>query len=474
VGIAGLSYIELNDSEKENSDEDQSYIGRGVDLNFGSNMGVLGLSHLYFFNENTRLNTHLSVQASQNTTSIDSLKFDSEGEYIPNSNYRFYDSDAIEIKYSASTHLKHRFNSKNNVVAGIYYELYKVSYIDSSKVTRPSFKGFQKNFDTKGEIPLLREYVQWQHKFSNILTLNMGLYSQYVTLSKEVTLEPRLGLKYHFSEKQNLSIGYGLHSQMQARIFYFTQTRLADGTYVETNKDMKLSKSHQLVLAYGYIANPDLRFKTEIYYQYLFDIPVSEKEPNYSTLNVGANYGSFFPDSLVNYGTGTNYGIELTIEKFLSHHFYFLSTTSLFQSKYKGYNKIKRNTAFNNNFIFNLLGGYEIKIGKQGAISFDLKGVYAGGKRYVPIDIEASKISNTTEYNWEKAYEQRYDNYFRIDARISYKLNWKKISQEWAIDLKNISNNKNIYSESYNPRTQSISYDYQTGFFPMFLYRIRF
>jgi len=474
LGIGGLSYIELNDSEKDANAEDQSYIGGGVDLNFGSDMGVLGLSHQYFFNENTRLNTYVSVQGSRGTTAIDSLKFDSNGDYIPNSNYKFYDSKTSEIKYSASTHLKYRMNSRNNTVVGIYYELYDVLYIDSAKVTTPEFSGFQKNFDTKGQIPIVRAYIQWQHKFSNILTLNTGLYSQYVDLSREATLEPRVGLKYNFAEKQSFSIGYGLHSQMQPRVFYFTQTRLNDGSYIETNKNMKLSKSHQFVLGYDYFLGENFRLKSEIYYQYLFDIPVSKSTPNYSVLNTGADFGSFFPDSLVNLGTGTNYGIEFTIEKFLSNNFYFLSTTSLFQSKYKGYNKEERNTAFNNNYIFNLLGGYELKVGKQGSLALDFKGVYAGGKRYVPIDVEASKTSNTTEYDWARAYEKRYDDYFRVDARLSYKLNGKKMSQEWAIDLKNISNNKNIYSESYNPRTQSLSYDYQTGFFPMFLYRIRF
>ena len=474
LGIGGLSYIELNDSEKEANSKDQSYVGSGADLDFGSDMGVLGLSHLYFFDENTRLNTYVSVQGSRARTAIDSLGFDANGHYIPNSNYKYYDSKNSEIKYSVSTHLKHKFSAKNNAKAGVYYELYSVSYIDSAKVTEPNFSGFQKNFDTQGSIPILRAYVQWQHKFSNTLTLNSGLYSQYVHLSKEATLEPRIGLKYAFAKKQSLSIGYGLHSQMQPRIFYFIQTHLPDGSYIESNRNMKLSKSHQLVIGYDYLLGENFHFKTEAYYQYLFDIPVSESNPDYSVINTGTDFGSFYPDSLVNLGTGINYGLEFTIEKFLSKNFYFLATTSLFQSKYRGYNDVERNTAFNNNYIFNLLGGYEIKISRNGSIYIDIKGVYSGGQRYVPIDLEKSKQSNTTEYDWSKAYERRHDDYFRLDTRLSYKLNGKKISQEWAIDLQNVTNHQNLYSESYNPRTQSLSSDYQTGFFPMFLYRIHF
>ena len=55
-------------------------------------------------------------------------------------------------------------------------------------------------------------------------------------------------------------------------------------------------------------------------------------------------------DSLVNNGTGENYGIEFTLERFLSNNFYFLITTSIYESNYKGYDGIKRNTAFNGNY----------------------------------------------------------------------------------------------------------------------------
>ena len=55
VGIGGLSYIELHDSEvaAANEEDDSNYNYGGVDLDYGSDMGVIGLSHLYFFNKKT-------------------------------------------------------------------------------------------------------------------------------------------------------------------------------------------------------------------------------------------------------------------------------------------------------------------------------------------------------------------------------------------------------------------------------------
>jgi len=474
IGIGGLSYIEIHDSKKAANEEndDANYDYGGVDLDFGSDMGIVGLSHQYFFNERTRIETFLSVMGTKSTTYIDSLKFNVEGELIPNSNYTFYGLNTNEVKYSASTHLKTKFNAKNNTEFGVYYDLYQVNYLDS--VLDNDIGGFRRSYDIDENISLIRAYAQWQHRFNENATLNAGVYSQYVDVNEEITVEPRLGFKYKFNDKNSFSLAYGLHSQSQPRHYYFVQTRLNDGSYIFTNKDLKLTKSHQAVLAYDALITQNFRIKTEVYYQSLFDIPVSPNFTEFSMLNTGDSFGGAITDSLLSQGTGTNYGVELTLEKFFNKGYYFLATVSVFESKYKGFSEIERNTAFNGNFVSNILGGYEFKIGKHSALTTDLRVVYSGGKRYIPIDIDASIASNFTEYDWTEAYENKWDNYFRTDLRIGFKMNGKRFNQEWAIDLQNITGNKNIYSQTYNPRTNSLSKDYQTGFYPMFLYRIQF
>ena len=410
------------------------------------------------------------IQGAQGTTRLDSLKFDNTGKIIKNSNYRYYGSNNIEIKYSFSTHFKRKINSKNNYKIGMYYDLYNIKAIDSVLI---STGNFHNNYNIKNKyIPIVRIYSAWQHKFSNVFTTNYGIYAQYY--NNELSIEPRFGLSYQLSEKQTFSAGYGLHSQMQPRLYYFSQTYLSDNSYLQTNENMKFSKSHQAVLGYEYFFNSNTRIKLESYYQYLFNIPVSKTFSEFSMVNTGTQFYESIPDSLENKGTGENYGVEITIEKFLSNNFYFLSTISIYNSKYKGYDNKIRNTAFNNNFVSNVLGGYEFNVTKNSSLSIDVKSSYALGKPYVPIDIDASILQNETVYDWSKAYEKKYDNYFRTDIRISFKLNWEKVNHEWAIDLQNITNHKNIYSEAYNSRTKNIIITYQTGFYPMFLYRIRF
>jgi hypothetical protein len=218
-----------------------------------------------------------------------------------------------------------------------------------------------------------------------------------------------------------------------------------------------------------------LRIKAETYYQYLYDIPVKEKGfPEYSLINSGGDFGIKLEDSLQNKGTGKNEGIEVTIEKFFENDFYYLATVSLFDSKYKGNDHIERNTSFNQNFVINLLGGYEFVLKNNNFLSINLKNVYAGGKRFVPIDIESSLSAGKTIYNWRAAYQKRYENFFRTDIRVGYKINRRKLSFEMAADLQNITNTKQPFLQTFDPETGIIKSKLQFGFLPMLTLKLEF
>jgi hypothetical protein len=191
-------------------------------------------------------------------------------------------------------------------------------------------------------------------------------------------------------------------------------------------------------------------------------------------VNAGADFGVPTIDSLKSKGVGENYGVEFTIEKFLDKGYYFLFTTSIFDSKYKGYDNVWRNTAFNSNYVLNLLAGYEFKVGKKNFMTFDAKAVYSGGKRYVPIDLTASNAAGELKYDFTDAYKNKYDDYFRLDFRIGFKMNGKKLSQEFAIDLQNVTVNKSTFTQGYDANTKEIYSSYQQGFYPMMLYRVQF
>jgi hypothetical protein len=264
---------------------------------------------------------------------------------------------------------------------------------------------------------------------------------------------------------------------MQPINVYFLQTQQTDNSYSYNNKNLDFTKSHHLVLGYDLQPFKDWRLKAEAYYQYLYDVPVNTFSSSYSMLNTGASFKTDLEDNLTNAGTGKNYGVELTIEKFFSKGYYALLTSSIYSSKYKGSDGVERNTAFNGKYVYNILGGKEWNIGrsKRNKFSTDIKITNAGGRSYTPVDLTAS-IAQNREVSSTDAYSANYTNYFRIDLKANYTINSsrRKLSQTISLDIQNITDNDNVFSQSYNNGSQSIQTTYQLGLFPNVVYKMQF
>jgi hypothetical protein len=438
---------------------------RGSATDFGSDLAVIGSSHTYFFDANTRLKSTLSWQQFSSNTVLDSVRNDA---FVP-----FFRGDQTERKLSFSTQLRRKLSADANFMLGLVVDRFDIDFQDSIKSRQ--YGKFITQTDIQGHMMLYRAYTQWQKKLGRGLTANAGLHLQYVGLNNEFSPEPRLGINWQLSERSALNAGFGIHSQLQPKEVYFTQAYLsASDAYILTNEEVKTSQSNHYVLGYQLLVNSHFRIKTEAYYQQLYRVPVSATFPEFSMLNAGDFFAIPKVDSLVNEGKGRNLGLELTVERFLNKGWYMLFTASLFDSKYTGYDGVWRNTAFNGNYVFNLLGGYEFRIGRNSNLTLDLKTVWAGGKRFVPVDFDESLTKGEEVRDWSKSFENRYDDYFRTDLRFGFRLNHRTFSQEWAIDLQNITGYKSIFLESYDPQKNEVYQVYQQGFVPMFLYRIQF
>lgn len=462
-GIGGLSHINLLDSEKEEGD--WTYTTSGTDVRFKSNMGVFGINHKYFINSKTYLSNTISITATENIITSDTLETNT---LVP---FNTYKNNSLQKNYSLNSTLNTKFNAKSSLRSGVIIDLMSVQlnedfYSNKDVIWKPVV-------DFNGTTSLVQAYSQWQYKFNKALVLNTGLHYQVLTLNNTQAIEPRLGLKYKLSPKQSLSFASGLHSQVQPLRVYLLETNLDNGNSIQTNKDLGLSKSSHFVLGYEFNINQNFRFKAETYYQYIFNTPVLE-DSYYSLANTGADFVFNDVDSLVNDGTGTNLGVEFTLEKMFSKGYYFLINTSIYDSKYKGGDGIERNTAFNGAYTVNTLAGYEIKFNEKATLSLDAKLGMAGGKRYQRIDIEESAKQNKAVFDESSIFDLKFDDYLRIDMKIGFRLNSKKMTQEWAFDVQNITNKKNIFREVYDPGSEEIKYEYQIGLFPVGLYKITF
>jgi len=426
---------------------------------------AIGIKNMFVFqNHKSYLHTILLMNTEQSTVYLDSLNFDYQAN-------RLYDEDINYQFIRFSMKFNHKFNIKNTLRAGFVYNLmgFKLS------ANRINYTGNLTQFiDNTGNSGLTQIYVNLKHRLNEKITANTGIHSIYFLLNKEITIEPRLGICWNFAKKHALSYGFGLHSQTEPISLYYTKIYYESENYKESNKSLELAKSIHNVIAYDFSLNKYHRLKIEIYQQYLFDIPIAtDTNSTFSTINNSGGLNSY---ELENKGKGNNYGIELTLERFLYKNFYFLNTISLFDSKYTAPNKIIYNTLYNSNFMLNFLAGKEFTVGKKRTdiFSINTKIFYKKGNRFTPINLELSKHAGQTIYNYEETYKYRMPDFIRWDAGISFRRNKKRYSWVFSLDIQNILNRKNIYSEYFNNDTKEIAYRYALPLIPVFNFKFEF
>ncbi|MCD6013358.1 MAG: TonB-dependent receptor plug protein [Flavipsychrobacter sp.] len=374
-------------------------------------------------------------------------------------------------KMSLQGTYSHKFSAKDNIQAGFFYENTSFKTIYKEMHPGQPDKIYE---DQTGSMGLEQAFVQWKHRFSQGLSVVTGLHAQLLDMNSSFALEPRAALRYSFNSRNAFNIGYGMHSQTQNVYNYFVRTPTPTGV-LHTNQDLNFTRSQHVIAGYDYNISSSMRVKLEAYYQMLDQVPVTNYASSYSALNSGADFGLDNYDSLTNTGSGTNTGAELTVEHFLKNGFYLLATASLINSKYKGSDGVERNTAFNTGHVVNLLAGKEFKLGKKGSVlALNIKLSNIGGRYLTPIDTAASRMQGSAVYQWDKAFSEKQKDYFRTDIKIAYRKEYKRSTLEVSIDLQNITNNKNIFNQTYDKRTNRIVNNYQQGFFPVPLIRYTF
>lgn len=474
-GIGGISDIAFLDSEKDTTENKLDfYGGEGLDLTNGSDMGAIGITHTLNINKSSYTRFVVSGTYHKFQTQVDSI-IPSTHDIVPK-----YRNDFTQVKLFSSLEYNKKINARHNYTVGANINQLNFDLVDSAY--NENVDRFNIITDYQGSTYLLQTYFQWQYKITNEITLNPGIHWQYFGLNGSSNLEPRLGFQWQYATDRSISLAYGYHSQLMPITTYFNQEQLPDGSYVKPNKSLDLLKSHHFVVAHDWRISQNIRLKTEVYYQKITDAAVNaSKEDSYSVLNQGANFYIATPDSLVNKGTGENYGVDITFEKFISNGLYYLLTASVYESKYKGSDAVERNTAFNGAYVINALLGKDFdmnkvftKSKKNNTLNIDIKSVWAGGQRYTPINVEESLKENHTVYYDDLAYSRQFKDYFRTDFRIAFRQDAKNLTMEWAIDFQNIFNTRNIYSRQFNTKTGEISEIDQLGLLVVPQFRIEF
>lgn len=447
---------QINDSAKWETQYDRVY------FNWHLNMGAAGVSYKLLMGKQTYINTTIAGTGTLNK--MDAKRFDDS--LVARQNWLFTDNSS---KIILSSFLNHKFNEHFTLRTGFYYHtlFYKLNLNSTINDVPSTYQNFVKE---NGIASYLEYFAQTKYDISDNLTLFTGINSMYFLLNKDFSADPRISIKWEFLPTHSLSFGFGKHSQLEELKIYLINKNV-NGTIEYPNKNLGLSHSLQYVLGYDWLIKENLRLRVEPYYQYLYNIP-GIPDSSYSMINFTQDWT--FRDSLTNNSQGKNYGVDVTLERFLHNSYYFLITASIFDSKYKGGDSVWRNTRFDKGYVINLLFGKEFYFKKNRIFGTNIKFNFMGGERISPVLTNESIQSKTIIYDESKSFQNQMPATYNLDLTITYRTNKKRHSSIWALQIKNALGSPMYSGYDYYYKTGKIENSKVIVILPILSYKIEF
>lgn len=440
----------------------------GEDFKKASHLGNFGLTHILPFGNKGFLLSGMSF-------SLEGIDDDVFEKFKTDRRLNF-SGTVIKSTFRGEISFHRKFSPRVSAQVGSKYAVmhydFKQSRLRDTTLVRSTLVNF------RGDVPTLRNFISLKYRLHENLSAVLGVQNMNVMLNHKSTLEPRFSVNWELSPSSIFSAGYGLHSTMESIHHYFTQVKLADGSIVEPNKDLDLLKAHHFVLGFEKRLSKTLLFKLETYYQKLYDLPVANSLDNsFATVNEGLDFQYL---ALVNKGSGRNYGVELTLERFFSKNYYFLINASLYNSTYKALDGKVRNTRFNGNFLLNALFGKDFtNLGKfrNKTVSLNSRAFFGGGKKIIPLlrDAEGNVVGGEGMYDYSQAYKRDLQDIYQLTFSVSYKINKAKATHELFLNVENFTNSRAKLMEYYDPKEPGkVGYMKQGSIFPNLMYRVYF
>ena len=368
-----------------------------------------------------------------------------------------------------STQHQHKFSSRYTMQNGFEHQhLDFHTWLDwVETVGGPLFRVYE----SKGNTGLTRLYTNHKVALSRRLSTVAGVNVMWFNLNDQWLVEPRISVQYKTSPSSTLSLAYALNSRKESTDTYFVT--MAEGN---PNKDLGLTRSHHISASFAQRLGDNAMLKVEPYWQWLFDVPV-EQGTTYSIIN----HNMFFQDrALTNDGAGRNYGIDLTLERYLKDGLYGMLTATLFKSEYRDAQGQWHHSRHDRGYITNILGGKEWMVGKAKKNVFGINGrlTLMGGDRYTPIpdgttfegimqrpDKSIPEVEGADPFTKQKGMNVGYA------FSVKYTINKRHTSHHFILEYLQM---KTFQGQTFDLRTHEIVDKFTSLTFPNVAYRVEF
>ncbi len=423
---------------------------------------AVGLNHSYRFRSGGSLHSSVAFTGSYRKLGVND--YDTKMNMMPEMAGRNSQWNVI-----ISTQHQHKFSSRYTMQNG--FEHQHLDFHTWMDYIHETGGPLYRVYDSEGNTGLTRLYTNHKVALSSRLSTVAGVNVMWFNLNNQWLVEPRISLQYKTSPSSTLSVAYAMNSRKETTDTYFV---LMDGKY--PNEDLGLTRSHHISASFAQRLGENAMLKIEPYWQWLFDVPV-EQGTTYSILN----HRKFFQDrALVNEGAGRNYGVDLTLERYLKDGLYGMITATLFKSEYRDAQGQWHHSRHDHRYITNILGGKEWMIGKARKNVFGINGrlTMMGGDRYTPIPegITFEKVmkrpdKSIPEDEGMDPFTKQKGMNIGYAFSVKYTINKRHTSHHFILEYLQM---KTFQGQTFDLRTHEIVDKFTSLTFPNIAYRVEF
>ena len=426
---------------------------------------ALGVNHTYRFKSGGTLRSSVAYTGAYRKLGVND--YDEQMHQMPDMRGRNMQWNVI-----ISTQHQHKFSSRYTMQNGFEHQhLDFCTWLDYIKETGgPLYRVY----DSKGNTGLTRLYSSHKVALSSRLSTVAGVNVMWFNLNNQWLVEPRVSVQYKTSPSSTFSVAYSLNSRKESTDTYFVLS--ANSQEANVNSDLGLTRSHYISASFAQRLGENAMLKIEPYWQWLFDVPV-EQGTTYSIIN----HSQFFQDrALVNEGAGRNYGIDLTLERYLKDGFYGMFTATLFKSEYRDAQGEWHHSRHDRGYITNILGGKEWMVGKSRKNVFGVNGrlTLMGGDRYTPIpddityeDIMKRPDKSIPVVDGMDPFSAQMKMNVGYAFSVKYTINKRHTSHHFILEYLQM---KTFQGQTFDLRTHKIVDQFTSLTFPNIAYRVEF
>lgn len=480
--IFGIGMLDHSAQDKPYKTEEWESLMDAEALSTDNGLAIVGARHVLYMPSKWKWQTTAVYNYNLIKADDKYYPFDFATHTLTNGNnasdfdHTKQENQQVTLTTSVAKQISPQFYAKFG--ASYTHNFYTMAYSAADEIYNP--QTMEQKMDASGNTSLTNIYFSNSWKpWGSVFTVNTGIAANYFALSKELSVEPRVQMQWKPDTSNTFSAGYGLNSQMQKLDVYFTPNTV--GSALGDGRNLGLAKNHQMTLSYSHLWGENINLTIEGFYQYGYHIPVSA-DPT-GTFCIINRLDLIPTDPLVAKGNLRNYGIDMTLERYMKYGFYATLNGSLYNMQYRAQDKVWRNTRLNRNYLIKMLAGKEWMLGNNGKNVFNVsaKATYMGGVHHTPVNIAATVAAyQSGQYLYEVIYEddkamsQQYDPLLIFDLTVSYRITGKRVSHTIAFHAVNLFDAKSPTYDSYNFATGRVKTWQSTASFPNFYYRIDF